>query len=109
MWILEIGLVALIVTSIISGANYWIINLKSGLRWGVRAALLPLIGGMFTYIYLAINMPGSESMLQQMGTWGVMLFVDYWGSDRSWNCLDLADDGSPKHQTSIRLTSQSNN
>jgi uncharacterized membrane protein YwaF len=30
---------------------------------------------MFTYIYLAINMPGSESMLQQMGTWGVMLFV----------------------------------
>jgi beta-N-acetylhexosaminidase len=68
-------LVALIVTSIISGANYWIINLKSGLRWGVRATLLPLIGGMFTYIYLAINMPGSESMLQQMGTWGVMLFV----------------------------------
>jgi beta-N-acetylhexosaminidase len=68
-------LVALIVTSIISGANYWLINLKSGLRWGVRATLLPLIGGMFTYIYLAINMPGSESMLQQMGTWGVMLFV----------------------------------
>ncbi len=68
-------MLALIVTAIISGANYWLTNLKSGLRWGVRAALLPLIGGMFTYIYLAINMPGSESMLKQMGTWGVMLFV----------------------------------
>jgi beta-N-acetylhexosaminidase len=68
-------LVALIVTAIISGANYWLTNLKNGLRWGVRAALLPLISGMFTYIYLAINMPGSESMLKQMGIWGVMLFV----------------------------------
>ena len=68
-------LVALIVTVLISGANYWLINLKSGLRWGVRAALLPLIGGMFTYVYLAINMPGSKSMIEQMGTWGVMLFV----------------------------------
>ncbi len=68
-------LVALIVIGLISGANYWFINLKSGLRWGVRAALLPLIGGMFTYIYLAINMPGTRPMLEQMGTWGVMLFV----------------------------------
>ena len=68
-------LVALIVTVIISGGNYWLTNQKNGLRWGVRAALLPLIGGMFTYIYLAINMPGSESMLKQMGTWGVVLFV----------------------------------
>lgn len=68
-------LVALIVTAIISGGNYWLTNQKNGLRWGVRAALLPLIGGMFTYIYLAINMPGSESMLKQMGTWGVVLFV----------------------------------
>ncbi len=68
-------LVTLIVTTIISGVNYWLTNLKSGLRWGIRAALLPLIGGMFTYIYLAINMPGSDSMLKQLGTWGVMLFV----------------------------------
>jgi beta-N-acetylhexosaminidase len=68
-------LVALIVTVIISGANYWLTNLKSGVRWGVRAALLPLIGGMISYSYLAINMPGSESMLHQMGTWGVLLFV----------------------------------
>lgn len=67
--------VALIVAVIISGANYWVINLKRGLLWGVRAALLPLIGGMFIYIYLAINMPGSKSMLEQLGTWGVLLVV----------------------------------
>jgi beta-N-acetylhexosaminidase len=68
-------LAALIVTFLISVVNYWLINLRSGLRWGVRAALLPLIGGMLTYIYLAINLPGAESLLTQMGTWGVLLFV----------------------------------
>jgi beta-N-acetylhexosaminidase len=68
-------LVALIVAALISAANYWLINLKSGLRWGVRAALLPLIGGMFTYIYLASNMPGSSPLLNDMGTWGVILLV----------------------------------
>jgi beta-N-acetylhexosaminidase len=68
-------LAALIVTAMISTANYWVINLRSGLRWGVRAALLPLIAGMFTYTYLAINMPGTDSLLTQMGTWGVLLLV----------------------------------
>jgi len=67
--------VALIVTAIVSGGNYWFINQKSGLRWGVRAALIPLIAGLLTYIYLAINMPGSQSMLKQMGTWGIVLIV----------------------------------
>lgn len=68
-------LIALIVTAIVSAVNYWLINQKSGLRWGVRAALLPLISGMFTYIYLAVNMPGSKSVLADMGIWGVILLV----------------------------------
>jgi beta-N-acetylhexosaminidase len=68
-------LAALIVTAIVSGGNYWIINNNRGLRWGVRAALLPLIGGMFTYTYLAINMPGSEDLTQKLGTWGVLLIT----------------------------------
>ena len=66
-------LAALILTTIISGSSYWLINLKYGLRWGVRAALLPLIGGMFTYTYLAINLPGSTVMTKNFGTWGVLL------------------------------------
>lgn len=68
-------LVALIVAGIISGGNYWFTNQRSGLRWGVRAALIPLIVGMLTYTYLAINLPGSASMLGHMGTWGVLLIV----------------------------------
>ncbi len=87
-------LVALIVTGLISAANYWFINLKSGLRWGVRAALLPLIGGMFTYVYLAINMPGSQPMLEDMGTWGVILLVTIGalvgaGAIWIWQLLDV--------------------
>ncbi len=68
-------LVALIVTAVVSGGNYWLTNQKSGLRWGVRAALIPSIAGLLSYIYLAINMPGSKSMLTGMGVWGVCLMV----------------------------------
>ena len=66
-------LAALIVVAMVSGGNYWIINNKRGLRWGVRAALLPLIGGLISYTFLAINMPGSETMIQKLGIWGVLL------------------------------------
>ncbi len=87
-------LAALFVTALISAANYWLVNLKSGLRWGLRAALLPLIGGMFTYIYLAVDMPGSEPMLKDMGTWGVLLLVTIGalvgaGTLWIWQQLDL--------------------
>ena len=68
-------LAALIVIGMVSAGSYWMINIKRGLRWGVRAALLPFIGGMFTYTYLAVNLPGSETMTQKLGTWGVMLVV----------------------------------
>ncbi len=86
-------IVALIVTVIISGANYWLLNLRNGLRWGVRAALIPVIGGMITYTYLAINLPGSTSMMESMGTWGVLLFVIFGagvgaGTVWVWHMLD---------------------
>jgi hypothetical protein len=41
----------------------------------VRAALLPVIGGMVTYTYMAINMPGSKAMTSKLGTWGILLVV----------------------------------
>jgi hypothetical protein len=68
-------LFALILVAIVSGINYWIMLSRRGLRWGVRAALLPVIGGLITYSYLAIGMPGSETMTQNTGTWGVLLVV----------------------------------
>lgn len=68
-------LLALIVVAAISGGNYWITSQKRGLRWGVRGALIPLIAGLFTYTYLAANLPGSTSLMKQMGTGGVLLIV----------------------------------
>jgi beta-N-acetylhexosaminidase len=68
-------LAALIVIGMVSGGNYWFILLKHGLRWAVRAALLPMIGGMFTYIYMAVSLPGSTEMIKKMGTWGVLFMV----------------------------------
>lgn len=87
-------LAALIAIALISAGNYWLINLRNGLRWGIRAALLPIIGGMFTYIYLAINMPGSESLLSKMGTWGVFILVIFGaaigaGAIWIWQMLDI--------------------
>ena len=67
--------IALVVTALISGANYWFSNTKNGLRWGVRGALLPIIGGMVAYIILAVNFPGTSSLLKGMGGWGVLLIV----------------------------------
>jgi peptidoglycan/LPS O-acetylase OafA/YrhL len=66
-------LAALLLVALISGGNYWIMNSKRGLRWGVRAALIPFIGGLLAYTYLAIDMPGSETMTQNIGTWGVLI------------------------------------
>jgi beta-N-acetylhexosaminidase len=68
-------MIALVVTALISGANYWFSNTKNGLRWGVRGALLPIIGGMVAYIILAVNFPGTSSLLKGMGGWGVLLVV----------------------------------
>jgi beta-N-acetylhexosaminidase len=65
-------LAALIVVSIIGGINYWFAYLKGGLRWGVRAVFLAMIGGMVTYSYLAIDMPGSGTLIQKSGVWGVI-------------------------------------
>ncbi len=66
---------ALLIIAVVGGGNYWLMYAKRGLRWGIRAALLPIIGGLFTYTYLAINMPGSEPLTQTMGTWGVVLIA----------------------------------
>ncbi len=87
-------LIALVVSAVIAAGNYWLINMRSGLRWGVRGALLPMIGGMFTYIYLAVNLPGSESLLTSMGAWGVLLLVILGGLIGAgaiwiWQMLDL--------------------
>ena len=66
-------LFALLITAAVSGANYWLANHRNGLRWGVRAALLSIIGGMLAYTYLSIGLPGSQHLIESLGSWGVLI------------------------------------
>jgi beta-N-acetylhexosaminidase len=55
---------AVLITITISWLIYWAyLSLKLP-RWGIRAALLALIGGLIGYSYLALRLPGSAEILQ---------------------------------------------
>lgn len=66
-------LLVLLVTTIVGGSVYWLTAMFSVSRWGVRGGLLVLIGGLLTYTYLALGMPGSKELLENAGRWGVLL------------------------------------
>lgn len=42
-------------------------------RWGVRAGFLAFIGGLLSYTYLALELPGSIQLLAFAGSWGIIL------------------------------------
>jgi beta-N-acetylhexosaminidase len=65
-------LLALIVTGSVGGVNFWLANLKKGLRWSIQAVLLTLIGGVLAYTYLAIGLPGSQGLIETRGSLGVL-------------------------------------
>lgn len=82
-----------LVTAGIGGAIYWLTALVGMVRWGVRAAFLALIGGQLSYTYLAVRMPGSEQLVQNTGTWGVLLVILIgaglgWGAALGWQKMD---------------------
>ncbi len=55
---------AVLITAVISWLAYRAyLSVKMG-RWGVRAALLAVIGGLLGFSYLAVQLPGSEQILQ---------------------------------------------
>jgi len=66
-------LLALFVTGSVSSGSYWLANKKNGVRRGVRTALMALIGGLLTYSYLSIGLPGSQTLIETSGSWGVMI------------------------------------
>ena len=41
-------------------------------RWGVRSGFMVVIGGLVAYSYLALNLPGSSSILNEYGAWAVL-------------------------------------
>jgi hypothetical protein len=63
---------ALLAAGVIGGLNYWLVNQKRGLLWGVRAGFLALSGGLITYSYLALDLPGSTTLIEKYGIYGVL-------------------------------------
>jgi hypothetical protein len=58
-------------------------------RWGLRWALCGVIGGILSYNYLALKLPGSERVLREAGTPGVLLITGAgvllgWGVGLLW-------------------------
>ncbi len=66
---------AFILTMLLGLSTYWVSSLSGHVRWGMRSAFLILIGGLAAYSYLALKMPGSKSLVHDMGTSGVLLIT----------------------------------
>jgi beta-N-acetylhexosaminidase len=65
--------VAVLITSGIAFVAYRLLAQIGQVRWGVRGAFLALIGGLASYSYLALQMPGSISILEGSISRGVFL------------------------------------
>ena len=62
-----------IVTGLVAALAYWLATLLGQMRWGIRGAFLAVIGGLLSYIYLALELPGSPSWIDTHGFWGIIL------------------------------------
>lgn len=65
-------LLASLVTIGLAAAIYFVFTNIGSMRWGIRSALLAVIGGLIGYGYLALSLPGSREFLISSGTWGVL-------------------------------------
>jgi beta-N-acetylhexosaminidase len=66
---------AFVLTMMIGLSTYWVSSLSGHVRWGMRSAFLILIGGLSAYSYIALRMPGSKALVQDLGTTGVLLMT----------------------------------
>jgi beta-N-acetylhexosaminidase len=72
-------IIAVLFTFGIAFAIYRLAALLGFVRWGVRVSFFALIGGLLAYIYLAIRLPGSETLLN-FSLSGSVLIVTLIGS-----------------------------
>lgn len=77
-------------------------------RWGLRWALCGLIGGFVFYTYIALKFPGSEALIREAGTLGIVLMtvtgvVFGWGVGLVWRQMS-ARGGSISERTPGRKT-----
>ncbi|MFC1878632.1 glycoside hydrolase family 3 N-terminal domain-containing protein [Chloroflexota bacterium] len=66
-------IMAVLIASIMAWSSYRLAALVGHVRWGVRAGFLALIGGLLGFCYLALEMPGSEILLQNSIPLGVVI------------------------------------
>jgi hypothetical protein len=66
-------LVAMMIAVFISLSSYRVAAYIGYVSWGVRSGFLAFIGGLLAYSYLTLNLPGSLSIVQNLGEWGVVL------------------------------------
>jgi hypothetical protein len=64
---------ALLVTCVIAWSSYRMAAMAGQVRWGVRGGFLALIGGLAAYSYLALQMPGTEGLLNNSVSRGVFI------------------------------------
>jgi beta-N-acetylhexosaminidase len=66
-------LIALLIAGIMGWSVYRLAAWLGNVRWGVRAGFLALIGSLLAYCYLALEMPGSRTLLDISVSWGVVI------------------------------------
>lgn len=76
----------------------WIGIRRAIARWGLRWALCGLIGGLIFFNYVALGLPGSESLLREAGSAGVVLLtiigvIFGWGVGLLWRQIDMQGGG----------------
>jgi len=67
---------------------YWVGSRLQSHRWGIRWALCALLGGLVTYNYLALGLPGGITWVKQTGVFGVISLTIV-GELVGWGCAWL--------------------
>jgi beta-N-acetylhexosaminidase len=85
-----------LVSIIIGVVIYWLTSMFGIIRWGVRAGLLAIIGGILAYLYIAIGLPGSDQLLNIPGAWGILIVTLLgsglgWGASLGWHRVSEQD------------------
>ena len=88
-------LLAMIMAVFVGGIIYWLTTFSSAMRWGIRAGLSAISGGLLGYTYLALGLPGSSNLLINTGRWGVLLITVIgscvgWAAAWSWQKIQIA-------------------
>jgi beta-N-acetylhexosaminidase len=63
---------AVLLTGVFSSSIYLLTAQYTMMLWGLRTAFLTSIGGLLFYTYLALGLPGSQRILDETGSWGVL-------------------------------------